>query len=132
MRSNTGPTPTTTKQQVSRYLIAGCSAVGIDFATYTLLHRWLSPALAKGVSFLLGSLVAYGVNKYWTFEKRSSSASEALSFGILYAGTLAANVGVNLLSLQVVPEAIPFAFLTATGTSTVLNFVGQKYWVFKP
>ena len=24
-----------------------------------------------------------------------------------------------------------FAFLCATGTSTVLNFVGQKFWVFK-
>ena len=131
MKSNTGPMPSTTKKQLSRFLVAGCSAVGTDLATYSLLLQLLPPSFAKGGSFLLGTIVAYVINKYWTFEKASQPASDALKFGALYAVTLGANVGVNHFSLWLIPGALPLAFLAATGTSTFLNFLGQKYWVFK-
>jgi putative flippase GtrA len=29
------------------------------------------------------------------------------------------------------PKWLLFAFLAATGTSTVLNFIGMKWWVFR-
>lgn len=120
-----------TKKQLSRFLVAGLSAVGTDLALYAALLHWTAPSIAKAVSFLAGTVVAYVINKYWTFEKASSGLSDALKFGALYTATLGANVGANKLSLFVLPGAIPLAFLVATGTSTVLNFIGQKYWVFK-
>lgn len=87
--------------------------------------------MAKACSFLAGSLVAYVINKYWTFEQGGASHADVLKFGVLYASTLGANVAVNKLSLTVLPGVYALAFLAATGTSTVLNFIGQKYWVFK-
>ena len=41
---------------------------------------------------------------------------------------------VNQVSLETfafIDHKILIAFLLATGTSTIVNFIGQKFWVFK-
>lgn len=88
-------------------------------------------AVSKTVSFLTGTLFAYFANKLWTFEKKERDHVEMLSFLILYGTTLVINVGVNQLTLWILPDWIGLAFLAATGTSTILNFIGQKWWVFR-
>ncbi len=100
---------------------------------YWLLLHVTSHSPAKAVSFLSGTVVAYLLNKYWTFEKHRHSYAEMAKFLALYLTTLAANVGVNQLAIFLLPPPfnVPIAFLAATGTSTVLNFIGQKWWVFR-
>lgn len=119
------------RKQLLRFLVVGCSAVATDFVSYTLLLRFLDHAPAKTLAFIAGTIVAYTLNKYWTFEKPGSNRAELGRFVMLYASTLAINVAVNAGVLSLVPTAILFAFLAATGTSTILNFIGQKWWVFK-
>jgi putative flippase GtrA len=49
--------------------------------------------------------------------------------------TLGANVLVNALILKLLADvefAIQLAFLLATGASASLNFVGMKFFVFRP
>ncbi len=122
------------KKELPRFLVAGFSAVGTDFIIYYFLLGWLSYSPAKAVSFLSGTVVAYLINKYWTFGKKEKSCREIFSFLILYSGTLLANVGVNRFVLWFLagnfPYRVALAFLAATGTSTILNFIGQKWWVF--
>jgi putative flippase GtrA len=119
------------KKEMGRFLVAGFSAVGTDLAIYYLLLNFLDHSSAKAISFLSGTIVAFIINKYWTFEKKKKSLKEAASFLLLYLSTLVINVTVNKLSLSILPGWVFFAFLAATGTSTVLNFIGQKWWVFK-
>lgn len=118
------------KKELKRFLIAGFSAVGTDLVTYYFLLNFLSHDLAKAISFLLGTIVAFVINKYWTFEKHDKSYKEVVQFTILYTLTLGVNVVTNKFVL-VQMDSILFAFLVATGVSTVLNFLGQKFWVFK-
>jgi len=118
------------KKELLRFLIAGFSAVGTDLVVYYLLSAHFEEALAKGVSFFAGTIVAYIINKYWTFEQKEKSYSEIVKFGILYLTSLAVNVFVNQLILEQFEHKL-FAFIIATGTSTCINFVGQKWWVFK-
>ena len=118
------------KKELSRFIIAGFSAVGTDIVTYFVLLNFLNPEISKGISFLLGTVVAYILNKYWTFEKQEKSYIEIIQFGILYSVTLGINVLTNKTALEYTDLAI-IAFFAATGASTVLNFVGQKWWVFK-
>jgi putative flippase GtrA len=118
------------KKELKRFLVAGISAVATDLGTYYLLLNYLDPAIAKTISFLLGTIVAYVINKYWTFEKPMHSFSEVLKFTLLYTVTLFANVMTNELVLNQF-KVILLAFLVATGVSTVLNFIGQKWWVFR-
>ena len=117
-------------KQVKRFLAAGFSAVGTDLITYYIMLNFLHHDIAKAVSFLLGTIVAFVINKYWTFEKHEKSYKEMLQFGVLYATTLGVNVLTNRFVLDT-SEMVFLAFLIATGVSTVLNFTGQKWWVFK-
>lgn len=119
------------KKELPRFLVAGFSAVGTDLLVYWLLLHFMGHTPAKAISFISGTFVAFIINKYWTFEKKEHSYIEILKFIMLYLITLAINVGVNQLSLIILPGYVAFAFLAATGTSTVLNFIGQKWWVFK-
>lgn len=119
------------KKELSRFLLAGISAVGTDLIIYYILFRYLGHDIAKGTSFLAGTVVAYIINKYWTFEKHTTSYSEVARFFILYSITLIANIGTNKLILSISNNKIFLAFLIATGISTIMNFCGQKWWVFK-
>ena len=119
------------KKEMRRFLVAGISAVSMDLLVYYILLQSMSHSPAKTLSFLAGTVVAYIINKYWTFEKHAKSYGEMVKFSILYLTTLMANVAVNKVSLVILPEWVFFAFLAATGTSTILNFLGQKFWVFK-
>ena len=119
------------KKEISRFLVVGFSAVACDFLVYYGLINFLANAPAKALSFLSGTILAYIFNKYWTFEKKEKSHKEMFSFFMLYLGTLLINVGVNQVVLNTLPGYVFLAFLCATGTSTILNFIGQKWWVFK-
>lgn len=118
------------KKELKRFLIAGLSAVGTDLITYYIMLNFLHHDIAKTISFLLGTIVAFVINKYWTFEKHEKSYKEMWQFAVLYATTLGANVLTNRFVLDST-EIVLLAFLIATGVSTVLNFIGQKWWVFR-
>ncbi len=118
------------KKELKRFLIAGFSAVGTDLLAYYILLNFFSHDISKAISFFLGTIVAFIINKYWTFEKHDKSYREISEFTILYTLTLGANVITNKFILDQI-NSILIAFLVATGVSTILNFLGQKFWVFK-
>jgi putative flippase GtrA len=118
------------KKELKRFLIAGFSAVGTDFITYYIMLNFLHHDIAKILSFILGTIVAFVINKYWTFERYKKNYKQIFQFAILYSTTLFVNVIINRLVLDFA-EFVFLAFLIATGASTILNFAGQKWWVFK-
>jgi putative flippase GtrA len=118
------------KKELKRFLVAGLSAVGTDLATYYIFLNFLSYDVSKAISFLLGAIVAFIINKYWTFEKYEKSYKEVFQFGMLYSISLVVNVAANKMILEYT-SLILLAFLVATGISMTLNFLGQKFLVFK-
>jgi|SaaInlStandDraft_3_1057020.scaffolds.fasta_scaffold01890_7 putative flippase GtrA len=118
-------------REVFRFSISGIGAVFVDFITYYVLIDFLSFSLAKGISFLTGSLVSFTANKYWTFEKHEKSVVEVVKFYSLYLFSLGINVVLNSLVLDYSVNLVHIAFLVATGASVVINFIGLKYWVYK-
>lgn len=132
-----------TKKEIARFIVSGICAVTTDMLFYYLLSNFLEISLAKGISFLIGTITAYLMNKYYTFEQKDKSAKEVIQFVSLYLVSLLVNIGINKISLILLPLPLQYlpsltnyqtvkllAFLLATGASTVLNFLGQKFWVF--
>jgi putative flippase GtrA len=123
------------KREFGIFLIVGSLTVLVDFAVYRGL-LWLdvtSIDLAKGVSFLAGTVFAYFANRFWTFGHQSIAAGSMRRFAVLYLSTLIANIAVNALALKAlidVPSSLQWAFLLATGVSATLNFLGMKFFVF--
>ena len=117
------------KRELNKFLFAGLAAVGTDLLVYYLLLNLLSTEMSKGISFIIGSVVAFVINKYWTFEKPEKSYKEMIRFGVLYLTTLGLNLMTNKIVLDYT-DIVLVSFIVATGISTILNFVGQKWWVF--
>ncbi|MBR0098286.1 MAG: GtrA family protein [Treponema sp.] len=113
-----------------KFLVGGGSAVIVDFVLYRLLvYIGLSVSPSKALSYVAGAAVGFVINKLWTFESKKFSKMEILRYVILYAVSACANAGVNKCVLWITGWTF-FAFLCATGVSTIMNFLGQKYFVF--
>ena len=118
-------------KQLLRFLVGGGSAVITDFLMYQFLLRLgLNIDVSKAISFICGSIVGFIINKWWTFESKQFSKGEVLRYIILYTITATINALVNRLTLWLFHWEL-FAFLCATGVSTILNFIGQKFFVFR-
>ena len=118
-------------KEVLRFLVGGGTAVVVDFCIYRLLllFSW-NMDIAKMISFICGAGVGFIINKFWTFERKQFVLKEVLKYVALYTCTGVINAIVNRCTLSIINIQI-MGFLVATGVSTVLNFLGQKYVVFE-
>lgn len=137
------------KKQLVKFTLIGILAVIVDLICYYILLNILpekllstisNEAFAKTLSFICGMTVTYTFNKLWTWKTKDRSKKRVVKFALLYGSSLLINVGVNSLLLFMLHENktlidLPYkyfiAFIGATGTSAVVNFIGQKFWVFK-
>ena len=118
------------KKELMRFLIGGGSAVAADYILYMLfIHAGMEMSVSKAVSYVFGAVVGFVINKLWTFESKGFSKMEIKRYILLYAVSACVNAGVNRLVIFVLKMQL-LAFLCATGVSTVLNFLGQKFFVF--
>jgi putative flippase GtrA len=125
------------KRELAMFLVVGATTVLVDFVSYRGLIGFevMSIDMAKATGFLIGTLFAYFANRFWTFGHKPHVPGSAWRFAVLYASTLGANVLINSLALKLFADeiaAIPLAFLVATGVSASLNFLGMKFFVFRP
>jgi len=124
------------KREITVFLIVGFITVLVDFLSYRTLIRleFININLSKAISFLTGSFFSYTANRFLTFKDNIYTPRSFWRFTILYLGTLALNVFINLLILNIFSsfkDSFKFAFLLATCASACLNFLGMKYFVFK-
>lgn len=125
-------------QLVKFVLVGGFSAV-VDFGSTALFTFafGLSDGVAKALGFVLGTLTAYFINRRWTFQAEPSGrrfvitmATYGLTFAVqwgLYKVSIPWLEGFDLNAFWV--RAI--SFVIAQGTATVLNFLIQKFFIFK-
>lgn len=117
-------------KQILKFCVGGGSAVLTDFVVYILLKQYIALSVAKMISFVIGAAIGFLINKLWTFESRNFRLREIFRYALLYAVSATANTMVNkgVLSLS---NITIIAFLCATAVSTIINFLGQKFFVFK-
>ena len=120
-----------TKKEIPRFIVAGILAVATDYFSYLALINVIDVDFSKACSFILGSIVAFILNKFWTFESDKKTTTAIMPFIVLYSSTFFVNVSLNHFSLVYVTDLKTIAFLIATSASTILNFIGMKFWVFK-
>ncbi len=113
------------------FVASGCVAAGTDLIIYRLSAMVIPVHIAKGIGFFSGTTISYFNNKYITFKAKQRSITETGRFVVLYGLSAGINVSVNHIVLARFHHVLG-AFISAAFVSMVLNFIGQKFWVFAP
>lgn len=130
------------KRELGIFLIVGLLTVGIDFLIYRGFI-YLQPFgidsinIAKGISFVSGTIFAYFANRFWTFNQQTTGAGSVFRFVVVYILGLIANIAINYVCIErfsspalALEYTLLIAFGLATGVSASLNFIGMKFFVF--
>jgi putative flippase GtrA len=119
--------------QFVKFNLVGIINTGVDFVIFTLLTLTsLHHLIAQVISYSCGMVNSYLWNKFWTFKhKKKSGGGEAVKFIVVNIIAL----GIALVFLYIFKDLMGMHVLVskvfATGFSVVVNFVGNKFWVFK-
>ncbi len=118
--------------QIGRFGIVGVTSVLLDALVYFLCiyYGWLEPDNAKRLSFVAGATFGFFCNRDFTFKVKEKNLGQPFRFVFVYAISFASNSGVHDLTLDAI-NVPALAFFTATTTSTIMNYLGQRYYVFK-
>lgn len=125
----------------SRFIIVGIMNTIIGAAAmliaYNIFHMgyWLSSAM----DYIVGSIFSYFANKHFTFKSERKSKSEVVRFiiNIVVCYMLAYGIARPIMDVvlkdmtltKAIMEQISMFF--GMGIFIVLNYFGQKYFVFK-
>ena len=122
--------------ELKKFLAVGMIAVSLDWGIYLALVNFLGlgAVLSKSLSYMIGTMFAFIANGRLVFQSDLAPVN-FLKHLLLYTFSLLAN------TLLFACWASNFSFestiilgaalLTSTFVSTVINFLGMRFWVFK-
>jgi putative flippase GtrA len=147
-------------QQLFKFLIIGCTNFAVSFVVFYLCYErlqlatallavsgalgkdiqsWLaatgiaSPdaALANILGYSLGTVNSFVWNRTWTFEKQSDTGKRFRKFVALNVLCLALSTAILMLLVDWLHWPYGIVWVGTMGFVTVLNFIGNKFWVFR-
>lgn len=113
-----------------RFVLTGGSSTLIDFIIYYFMSNYIDISIAKCISLLCSSVYSYYLNKRWTFENdKKSSATIVIRYYVTFAINMIVNISINRCIFNYSHNRF-IAFIFATGTAMIVNYILQKKWVF--
>lgn len=113
-----------------KFLLVSVGALSIDFLIYIILVNFIDVIFSKFISVSVSCIFSYFANKAFTFNIKEKSTKR----GVIYVLTQIINISSNTLTNTVILEILRnkiIAFCIATIVGTIVNYVLQKFIVFK-
>lgn len=107
----------------------------VMFTAYNVFH--LSYWVSSGANYIMGSVLSFFLNKYFTFQNNSKDWKVILKFVINILGcyVIAYGIAKPLAGsiLNTAPKTIQEngAMLVGMGLFVILNYFGQRFYAFK-
>lgn len=122
-----------------RFLMVGVINTLVGCGTMFLLYNWAhcSYWLSSAANYVVGGIVSFFLNKYFTFRKKEWSWSQVVKFAInvavcwLLAYGLAKPLVLRILEGQSLWLQENVAMLVGMCLYTVLNYLGQRFFAFR-
>lgn len=119
------------QNKILRFLLVGGCSTAIDFVVYMLLFNLISINFAKAISMLIASIFSYIGNKLFTFkDNNKTNVYYLIKFYIVFFLNFLTNVMINNITFAVTQKKV-IAFVIATFAGMSVNYLGQKFFVFK-
>ena len=120
-----------------KFILVGVINTIVGTAVMFLLY-WLGAGywISSAANYIVGSIVSYFLNKYFTFKNCKHTPLQALWFTIHIAAcyyvshAVARPIGILLLPGASLEWQDTAAMLLAMGLFVILNYLGQKYIIF--
>lgn len=119
--------------QTYRFVLVGLLNTIVGFSVFyillSLLHVNYSVSLI--ISHFIGVIHSYLWNKNWTFRVKKNSSAIVIKFFVLYAAIFVINYIILVLLVEVVGYNKLLAQVISLLLTTIISFVGQRFWSFK-
>ncbi|MES2977756.1 MAG: GtrA family protein [Pseudomonadota bacterium] len=120
--------------QVMRFGAVGLTAVALAYVQYQwLISQGLGSGAAYFIAYGCSLVVSFFLNRSWTFRHDTSGFDASIRFLLVHASSYCASMLTHQVSVHLlVPHqsAHTLAFFLAIAVSTLINFVGSKYFVY--
>ena len=124
---------------VPRFLLVGVINTLMGCGTMFLLYNWAhcSYWVSSAANYLLGGIVSFFLNKYFTFRKKEWSWQQVVRFALnvavcwLMAYGLAKPLVIHLLEGRSQWLQENAAMLVGMCLYTALNYLGQRFFAFR-
>ena len=117
------------KKRTFSYLLIGIICTLIDFQSFSFLTQYLKPTISNPISYSLGSLISYILNREITFQSRNSRFSFKRYLVIIFLGFITSQIiiwfGINRLDLK---SHIRLIKIISIFTSALLQYIGNTYF----
>lgn len=122
-----------TYKRILLFCVVGTAGAAADFGTRSvLLALGLNPAVSRGISFVVGSSLAYSLNSRFTFAGNRSAREKGRAVLVYLICFLIAIVADGLARrlLGTGDFTLTAAWVISQAAATSVNFLLQKYYVF--
>jgi putative flippase GtrA len=120
--------------QFAKYVTVALLSAASDWAVFAALFTAFGwTLLAQATSRIVGGLVSFGTNKYWSFQsyQHKQALHEAWRFAMLFIASY--GLSLSLFSFLTYLGAGPYWAKLITDTSCFLfNFLMMRFWVYRP
>ncbi|NMM92445.1 hypothetical protein B2J88_50850 [Rhodococcus sp. SRB_17] len=122
-----------TYKRILLFCMVGTAGAVFDFGTRSvLLSLGLNPAVSRGISFAVGSSLAYSLNSRFTFAG-NRSAKEKVRATLVYLICFLIAIVVDGIARRFISSGdftLTAAWVISQTAATSMNFLLQKYYVF--
>ena len=119
-------------QQLRKFATTGLLNTLVGLSTiYLLMALGSHYAVANVAGYLVGLVISFVLNRYWTFNRRDAAVGkDAMRFVLLFLVAYSCNLALVAVAIEelLIPPAV--AQLMGVVLYNVLNFVGMKFFVF--
>lgn len=122
-----------TFDQLIKYICIGAISVAADIIFLYFFTEFINLwyVISAGLSFLIGLIIVFMLNKFWSFQKYEFTTVQLKKFIIL----MTANYLCNMVFIFILTESVRLDYLISKliiiAVQTVWNFLFYKLWVFK-
>ena len=121
-------------RQFLQFAAVGLCGTAVHYATLWAGVEWLgtTAVVASATGYVLGSIVNYLLNYFFTFDSKKSHVEAASKYYAVIGVGWCINTGLMALFVNVLQLNYWLAQIITTGIGLVWNFLGSRFWAFRP